>query len=80
MKQNLTTVVEHTVKAQLEKMALDKGMPLSKFVRFVLEKYIDGQQPNKLRGVVTQTEMPKKRWKEITNLDGTVDLVEDKNA
>jgi antitoxin component of RelBE/YafQ-DinJ toxin-antitoxin module len=49
MKQNLTTVVEHTTKNQLEKLGLEQGMTLSKFVRFILEQYLeDKKHPNKL--------------------------------
>lgn len=84
MKQNLTTVVEHTTKNKLEKLGLEQGMPLSKFVRSILEAYISEQEhPNKLVEVVKQADVEhreyvrKTKWKEVVNPDGTVDLVED---
>jgi antitoxin component of RelBE/YafQ-DinJ toxin-antitoxin module len=65
MKQNLTTVVEHTVKAQLEKLGLEQGMTLSKFVRFILEQYLEDQKhPNKLAEVSQEIEQSKQELKQ----------------
>jgi antitoxin component of RelBE/YafQ-DinJ toxin-antitoxin module len=65
MKQNLTTVVEHTVKAQLEKLGLEQGMTLSKFVRFILEQYLEDQKhPNKLVEVSQEIEQSKQELKQ----------------
>jgi antitoxin component of RelBE/YafQ-DinJ toxin-antitoxin module len=65
MKQNLTTVVEHTVKAQLEKLGLEQGMTLSKFVRFILEQYLEDQKhPNKLAEVGQEIEQSKQELKQ----------------
>jgi antitoxin component of RelBE/YafQ-DinJ toxin-antitoxin module len=65
MKQNLTTVVEHTVKAQLEKLGLEQGMTLSKFVRFILEQYLEDQKhPNRLAEVGQEIEQSKQELKQ----------------
>jgi len=65
MKQNLTTVVEHTTKNQLEKLGLEQGMPLSKFVRVILEQYLEDQKhPNKLAEVGQEIEQSKNDLKQ----------------
>ena len=65
MKQNLTTVVEHTTKNQLEKMGLEQGMTLSKFVRFILEQYLEDQKhPNKLVEVNQKIEQDQQELKQ----------------
>jgi DNA replication protein DnaD len=65
MKQNLTTVVEHTTKNQLEKLGLEQGMPLSKFVRVILEQYLEDQKhPNKLIEVGQEIEQSKNDLKQ----------------
>jgi DNA replication protein DnaD len=65
MKQNLTTVVEHTTKNQLEKLGLEQGMPLSKFVRVILEQYLEDQKhPNKLVEVGQEIEQSKNDLKQ----------------